>query len=92
MTEEYEPQAFSLGVKYNREPHPHLKKWSTKGWIEVRGCDRSTARTIVYGLFGDSWAFQYDVSYTDGNKHFPDGPFLVIVTDDKGMILSMNYT
>ena len=50
----------TIGVKYNREPHPHMPGMRGDDWFEVDAPSYEKARMIVERIFMNEWANLYE--------------------------------
>jgi len=67
----------TFGLRYAAETHPHVPGINPDSYVEVEAISELDARTDVFNIFGDKWAFIY--SEKNFNKDsFPNGKFATL--------------
>lgn len=67
----------TFGLKYATETHPHVPGINPDSYVEVDAISELDARTEVFNIFGDKWAFIYNESKFNKDS-FPRGKFATL--------------
>lgn len=67
----------TFGLGYDIEKHPHVPGINPDSYVEVEAISELDARSEVFNIFGDKWAFLYHEKNFD-KSFFPKGKFATL--------------